>query len=457
MEWRKDSRVASHWHFNTSLNKVECELCPRHCKLPEGKFGFCQVRGNVQNELHTFNYGRSIQATEENIETEAVYHYRPGARILSMGNVGCMMACSYCQNWQTSQVKHLNPKNVAIYTPEQVVELALGNGIEIISWTYNDPVVWHEFVMATSLLARQHGIKTLYKSALYIELEPLRELIEVIDIFSISLKSMSAEVYRKVTKGELQPVLDALRLIGTSDRHLEISQLVVTDLNDDGTDARLTARWIVDNLGPHVPLHFVAYHPAYRYTKERTQLSKLLELREIALAEGIEFCYLGNVYADEVSNTFCKTCNQKQVERFGLSVRVIGLDDKGRCTCCGTPSTLIEPLAGQKESSVDFADFIPLQTYSYVWNEQVNGLHIVVAAEYTGKLRFQIKRLPAGTCEFIELNQGLERAILTKSGTQDHYIQISVDSLLPIYYLPVLDRAHFPVVEDQNNLKKYLN
>ena len=130
INWRKKSREASFWHINESNGKVQCELCPRHCELGEDKMGFCLVRGNVKNKMHTFNYGISVQATIECIETEAVNHYMPGARILSMGNVGCMMACTYCQNWQTSQVKFLNDKNVREYTPEDVVNLAIENNIE---------------------------------------------------------------------------------------------------------------------------------------------------------------------------------------------------------------------------------------------------------------------------------------------------------------------------------------
>ncbi|MEY4893873.1 MAG: AmmeMemoRadiSam system radical enzyme, partial [Bacteroidota bacterium] len=307
MNWKENSREAMHWHTNPEGTKIVCDLCPRHCQTQSGQMGFCKVRGNVDGVFHTFNFGKSVTATQECIETEAVNHYMPGARILSLGNIGCMMACSYCQNWQTSQIKHLNDANVFEYSPEQVIDLALANDIKVISWTYNDPVVWHEFVLETSKLAKAAGLTTLYKSALYIELEPLKELIEVIDIFSISLKCMDDAIYRKENKGKLQPVLDAIELIAASDRHLEISQLVVTDLNDDGTDAVKTARWMREKLRPEVPLHLVAYHPSFKYKKPRTELSTLLKLRELVLQEGLEYVYLGNVYADDMSNTHCKS------------------------------------------------------------------------------------------------------------------------------------------------------
>jgi pyruvate formate lyase activating enzyme len=456
MDWRKDSRRASYWTYRPELDKVECGLCPRHCKLRDGQMGFCLVRGNKGNELHTFNYGRSVQATIECIETEAINHFRPGARILSMGNIGCMMSCTFCQNWQTSQIKHLDHRNVKIYTPQEVVDLARSNDIGIISWTYNDPVVWQEFVVDTSRVAREHGLKTLYKSALYIEREPLDELIGVTDIFSISLKSMNPEMYRKHTKGELEPVLRAIRQIHESGRHLEISQLVVTGMNDDGADARKTARWIVDHLGPEIPLHLVGYHPAFRYTEERTSVDTLLRLREIAIAEGLEYCYLGNVYSDRVSNTFCKSCNRKLVERFGLSARVVGLDEAGRCAGCGTGSPIREPMRTGTEQR-DHEDFRHSQELQHEWSREANSIHVVFTPPEDRSTVFRVQRFPSGVTEFIELKDGIERMILSKSEEAEERVAIAIDNQVGATILPVLDRAHFPTVQKPVTPSRYLN
>ena len=452
--WRSNSRPANYWH--KAGEKIQCDLCPRHCELKPGQKGFCQVRGNVEGEMHTFNYGISVQATIENIETEAVNHYRPGSKILSMGNVGCMMACSYCQNWQTSQVKFLNDKNVHHYTPQDVIDLAIENGIEIISWTYNDPVVWQEFVVDTSRLAHANGIKTLYKSALYIEEEPLKELIEVIDIFSVSLKGMDPEMYKKQTKGELQPVLDRIKLIGQTDRHLEISQLVVTDLNDDGEDAAKTAIWMKENLGTHIPLHLVAYHPAFRYTKERTSIETLLKLREIVLEIGLEYCYLGNVYADNVSNTNCKSCNEKLVQRFGLSVEVKAIDNNGNCSNCGTKTPIIEPKLGVSKK-IEVPNFQPKRSLTFDWKkEAVNSLHIIVDDKHKDAF-LRIVRLPDVEVEFLKITSGLERLILSKSNAQELSLSVQIDIDVEIEFLPVLDRAHFPVKNASRSSDKYLN
>ena len=451
--WRNESRLANYWQKKE--DKIQCNLCPRHCTLKEDQKGFCLVRGRVGNELHTYNYGVSVQATIENIETEAVNHYRPGSRILSMGNIGCMMACNYCQNWQTSQVKHLNDKNVHYYTPEDVVRLALENEIDIISWTYNDPVVWQEFVVDTSRLAKEHGIKTLYKSALYIEEEPLNELIEVIDIFSISLKGMDEKMYRKYTKGSLEPILERIKQISLTDRHLEISQLIVTDMNDNGEDAIKTADWIVENVGPDTPLHLVAYHPAFRYTKARTTTDTLLRLRDIVLERGIKYCYLGNVYADGVSNTNCYKCSSTLVRRFGLTVDVVGVTEDNCCSNCGSPTVITDPLQGQS-TPVNFDDFTGIQSNDYAWEDGVNSLHVVVNENHEN-MHLRVEHLPNGKTEYIQISGDLERLILSRRSEDENAVRISANFEGSLSFLPVLDRAHFPVEELSQSSHKYLN
>lgn len=456
MDWKKEPITAKHWQYLEEKNKVECKLCPRHCELKEGQDGFCRVRGNRENELKSFNYGRAIPATIETIETEAIYHHSPGARILSMGNIGCMMACSFCQNWQTSQIKHLDTKNVVVYSPEDVIELAIKNDIDIISWTYNDPVVWHEFVLDTSKLAQENNIKTLYKSALYIEKEPLAELIEVIDIFSISLKSMNDEMYRKISKARLEPILQGIKQIYDSGKHLELSQLVVTDLNDDGVDAQKTAEWMLENLDKNIPLHLVGYHPAYRYKAKRTSLASLLKAREIVINTGIEYCYLGNVYAEDVSNTHCKSCHHKLVDRFGLTIKVTGLDKTSHCQNCGETSPIIRPFSSKVKEEKTY-DFEEKQDFHIEWDQEINALHLVVEDSTKDQLILKVERQPSGKTEYFELNVGLERIILTKSEDDETSIRIGANSSNKLHCLPVLDRAHFPTIETDLINKKYLN
>ena len=225
---------------------VRCHLSPRNCKIKEGQQGFCGVRGNRNGRLITLNYGKGVHATEEVIETEAINHYSPGERILSMGNVGCMFNCDYCQNWKTSQVKYLEERDVHYYTPEQVVDTAVRHDIRCISWTYNDPVVWHEFILDTARLAKQAGLINLYKSAFYITQEAIDELLPYIDIFSISLKAIDEDYYKKITKGSLQPVLNGIKQVYDAGKHLELSTLMITDISDNEATAMKIADWIME-------------------------------------------------------------------------------------------------------------------------------------------------------------------------------------------------------------------
>lgn len=451
---KNNKKIANFWIKNSLKDTVICKLSPRNCELKEGQMGFCGVRGNEDGSLVTFNYGVGVEATIETIETEAVYHFSPGTKILSLGNVGCMMACKFCQNWTTSQVKHLNKSNLRFFTPEGVIKMAKDNAIDIISWTYNDPVVWHEFVKDTSKLAKEQGIKTLYKTALYIEPEPLAELIELIDIFSVSLKSMNTDMYRKFTKGELEPVLNGILQIAKSTCHLEISQLIVTDINDDGTDAQKTARWIVENIGNHIPLHFVGYHPAYVYNKPRTPLNVLLKARDIAKKEGVEYCYLGNIYRDDVSNTQCANCNSLLIQRFGLTIINKGLDKQNKCINCGTKA----PIKGMiKESRNSFkpngVNFVEKEIIQ--WSREQNSLHIIQTKGE--RLNVKVVREPKGKIEYYELNKGIERLILSKATTDENQIKIFTTDNEAVTIIPVLDRAHYPVLNPSKNSEKYIN
>ena len=284
----------------------------------------------------------------------------------------------------------------------------------------------------------------------------MKELIEVIDIFSVSLKGMDPIMYKKYTKGELEPVLERIKLIGESHRHLEISQLIVTDMNDNGEDATKTAVWIIENLGSHIPLHLVAYHPAFRYTKERTSTETLLRLREIVLDLGLEYCYLGNVYADNVSNTNCKSCNEMLVQRFGLSVEVKAIDESGNCKNCGNLSPVVEATSCNNEK-LEVPNFIAKQTHTFEWEkEAVNSLHIIVDDEHTDAF-LKIERLPDGGVEYLKITSGLERLILSKSSANEESLKVQADINSAIEFLPVLDRAHFPVKNPSESSDKYLN
>ena len=450
MTWRESSHPA---RLEERLDQqvVRCHLSPRNCTLKPGQHGFCGVRKNIDGRLVTLNYGKSVQITEETIETEAVNHYAPGERILSLGNIGCMLNCSYCHNWKTSQAKHVEDKDVFHYTPEKVVALARQYGIRVLSWTYNDPVVWHEFVRDTSALARQQGLINLYKSAFYITPEAIDELLPVIDIFSISLKSWDPAYYKKYTKGELEPVLEGIKRVHRAGKHLELSTLMITGVSDNEETARKISSWVLENVGSTTPLHFVRFHPDYRMRDTiRTPIPNLIRAREIALEMGVEHVYLGNVYDTPFSNTFCRGCDQLLVDRYGLNAWTVGLDDAGRCTRC------------QRDAHVKFLKpAIPppsLETLpagnemrSFAWHGDIRSLHVVAAndanqpVEIYHRRTYQDARSEPWRVVPLEPGQSF-RFSLAKGHADEVGPVVAFPPSVRTNLHEVFDRAHFPTV-----------
>ncbi len=333
-------------YFYTKLKdkKVQCNLCPRRCLIEENQTGFCKVRRNENGMLYALTYGKATCVTEEFIETEAVFHFEPGSRILSLGNVGCNLACDYCQNWNFSQIEHVDPKEVFEYSSQQIVDIALEKGIKILSWTYNDPSVWFEFVLETGRLAKKSGLVNLFKSAFFLTPQTIEALFEVIDIFSVSIKSINPRTYNRITKGWLEPVLDGAKRVFDKGHYLEISNLVVTDLNDKKEDYLNLIDWIKDNLSCDIPLHFVRFHPAYKYTNvSRTPLETVERAWRLAKERGIKHCYLGNVFNHHALNTYCPECKNLLVERIGLNTKTVGLQSMNGlyiCNRCESPTNI---------------------------------------------------------------------------------------------------------------------
>jgi pyruvate formate lyase activating enzyme len=402
MSWRDEFRPAA---LETKLDAaaVRCGLSPRNCEIKPGKMGFCGVRGNRDGRLVTFNYGKGVHATEETIETEAVNHFSPGERILSLGNVGCMLNCDYCHNWKTSQARFVSDKDVHVYTPEGAVATAKRHGIRMLSWTYNDPVVWHEFVIDTAREARRHGMMNVFKSAFYITPAAVEELIPEMDIFSISIKSMDPGYYRKLTKGTLQPVLDATKQVYRAGKHVEVSCLMVTDISDDEKTARGIADFVLKELGPEVPIHYVRFHPDYKMTDTiRTPVERLHAARAIAKSMGVKHVYLGNVFDADATSTWCAGCNAVLVTRFGLTSSIVGLDDAGRCAKCGVDANVKRfgagaararvPATGEGATGSGVAGEVRL----FEWHGDIRSLHVQAMNGGESRATLRVRR-HAGT------------------------------------------------------------
>ncbi|WP_352301905.1 AmmeMemoRadiSam system radical SAM enzyme [Kineosporia sp. NBRC 101731] len=451
-QWQENPRPAK---LSEELENgiVRCHLSPRNCKIRPGKYGFCMVRANQNGKLVTLNYGRSVHATEETIETEAVFHYAPGEPILSMGNIGCMLNCDYCHNWKTSQARFVADGDVWNYTPEQVVEIAKSHGIRVISWTYNDPVVWHEFVTETAALARQEGMINLFKSAFFISPEAIEELLPVIDIFSISVKSMDPKYYRRLTKGWIEPVLEGTKQVYAAGKHVEVSTLMVTDLSDNDDTARAISTFVGEQLDATVPVHFVRFHPDYKMTdSRRTPIDRLESARATALDMGIRNVYLGNVYDNDATNTTCWNCGILQVTRYGLNARLVGVNSTAECTSCGAPTGMKLLPPAPRPTTVDS---LPdqYQVADFTWHGDIRSLHIQLLNEGTESQVVYQRRFgdpAAGTAWTpLPLAPGESyRFAAAKATPDEHGVQVAISPEgVKCSLHEVFDRAHFPTVE----------
>jgi pyruvate formate lyase activating enzyme len=314
---------------------VQCDLCPTECVLENYQVGVCRVRINRDDRLYSLVYGKPCAVHVDPIEKKPVFHMLPGTTAFSLATAGCNLTCKFCQNWEISQTNPEETRNGSL-DPEEVVTLALDKGCRSIAYTYSEPVVFYEYMLDTARLARSRGLKNIWVTGAYINPDPLRELAPHIDAANIDLKGFTDEYYRTVCGGKLQPVLDAIKLAAQLGVMVELTNLIVPTLNDDPEVIREMCRWIVDELGPDVPLHFSRFHPQYRLQKlPPTPLETLWNAHRTALEEGIHHVYTGNVPYDERSNTFCPKCRTRLIGRVGYFVTENRLRD-GKCPVCGT-------------------------------------------------------------------------------------------------------------------------
>lgn len=313
--------------------EVQCRLCFRICIIPEGSRGFCGVRENRGGTLYTLVYGAPSAVHIDPIEKEPQYHHLPGTDILAIGTVGCNFVCLHCHNWSLSQARP-GERAVLDFPPEEVIGTALEQGVPTISFTYNDPIVCFEYLYDVARLAQENGLRVIWHTNGSINHEPLMTILPYTDAVTVDLKGFTDEAYAN-SAALLQPVLNTLRTIREQGVWLEIVNLVIPTINDNPEDIRRMSRWIVDNLGSDVPLHFSRFFPNFRLTDiAPTPVETLVRAREIALEEGIRFSTIGNVPGHEFNSTFCPECDTRLIHRTHFEV-IYNVIEEGKCPDCG--------------------------------------------------------------------------------------------------------------------------
>lgn len=318
-------------------NKVRCLVCPRECVIPEGHRGFCRVRENIGGTYYLIVYGKTCAVHIDPIEKKPLFHFLPGTSAFSIATVGCNMTCKFCQNWEISQAR---PEEVhaSDSAPETVAARALTYDAPTIAYTYTEPIVWNEYVKDTARAGRAHGVKSVMISAGYINAGALVDLTEEMDAIKVDLKAFDDAFYRDVCSASLKPVLDSLVQVRQSGTWLEIVNLIIPTLNDGEKQVADLCKWVVENVGDDVPVHFTRFYPTYKLRNlPPTPLSSVVRAREVALAHGVKFAYVGNVPSGHPGeSTYCPGCGRVVIERAGY--RVVSLDiEGGKCSSCQTP------------------------------------------------------------------------------------------------------------------------
>ena len=328
--------------------RLECGICPRHCRLRDGQRGFCGVRANLGGVLHLLVYGRAGGLCVDPIEKKPLYHFLPGTPVLSFGTAGCNLGCRFCQNWRLSRAP-AEAADLAAAAPEAIARAALDLGCRSVAFTYNDPVVFHEYCLDTAQACRELGLRTVAVSSGYQCAGPREAFYRLMDAANIDLKGFTEGFYRRLCAGRLEPVLDTLRYLRRETAvWLEVTTLLIPGRNDAPAELEALTQWLVANLGPDVPLHFSAFHPDGRLLEvPPTPPATLLAARRIALGNGLRHVYAGNLPGRAGAATRCHGCGHLLIGRDGYDLRAWDLAPAGRCprcgaTCCG----VFEPRPG---------------------------------------------------------------------------------------------------------------
>jgi len=322
------------YYEKVAEGRVHCHLCPHQCVIAEGRTGLCGVRRNRGGVLYSEIYERVTSIAMDPIEKKPLYHFHPGTQILSLGTRGCNFACLFCQNWSISQAE----ASTSRLTSEAAVGAAKREGSVGIAYTYNEPLIWFEYVLRTAKLAREAGLANVLVTNGYIMPEPFEELLPHIDGINMDLKSIRPEFYKRLCRGTMEPVLASAKTAAQR-THLEVTNLIIPGQNDSDQEVEELAQWIARELGPQTPTHLSAYFPRYKLQAPPTPVESLEKAHGI-VSRYVHHVYLGNIYSGVGSATRCHQCGAELIRRRGYVSRIVGLED-GRCAGCGAENNIV--------------------------------------------------------------------------------------------------------------------
>lgn len=327
---------AHYWH-RLDDGRIQCDLCPRDCKLHEGQRGACFVRGRVNNTVVLTTYGRSSGFCIDPIEKKPLYHFYPGSSVLSFGTAGCNLACKFCQNWDISKSRDMD-RLMDQATPQAIAQAAQAYGCKSVAFTYNDPVIFAEYAMDVADACHAYGIKTVAVTAGYMHDQPRRDFYAKMDAANVDLKAFSEAFYFKLTGAHLPVILETLLYLKhETNVWLEITTLLIPGCNDSDAELIAMCDWIAKELGADVPLHFSAFHPDYKMLDiPATPHETLTRARHIALAAGLNYAYTGNVHDMDGDTTSCPNCQSPLIVRDWYLISAYQLTERGACPHCGT-------------------------------------------------------------------------------------------------------------------------
>jgi pyruvate formate lyase activating enzyme len=336
---RDDDLAGEHhpgrWWSRLADGRIQCDLCPRECRLHEGQRGACFVRARKDDAMVLTTYGRSSGFCIDPIEKKPLNHFFPGSSVLSFGTAGCNLACKFCQNHDISKSREMD-RLMDRASPEAIAQAAAGSGCRSVAFTYNDPVIFAEYAMDAADACHAQGLKSVAVTAGYISPEARREFYAKMDAANVDLKGFSEEFYVKLTGARLAPVLDTLAYLKhETDVWFEITTLLIPTKNDSDAENRAMAKWIYRELGPDVPLHFTAFHPDFKMMElPPTPAATLSRMRRIAMDEGLHYVYTGNVHDAEGGTTYCPKCRAALIARDWYRIDSYRLTEDGKCPDC---------------------------------------------------------------------------------------------------------------------------